>query len=78
MGLGKGLGEKDPAHAEAVAKVVRAAKKLGIPIGTAARTVQEVPALLEQGFTFMMVMNDVNYLFNSASEALKFSRESVR
>ncbi|MGE5620604.1 MAG: HpcH/HpaI aldolase family protein [Sphingomonadaceae bacterium] len=77
MGLGKGLGEKDPAHAEAVAKVVRAAKKFGVPIGTAARTVQQVPQLLEQGFTFIMVMNDVNFLFNSASEALRYSKECV-
>src|SRR5512133_572477 len=78
MGKSKGLGEKDPAHAEAVDKVVRAAKRHAIPIGTAARSVQDVPRLLEQGFTFMMVMNDVNYLFNSALEALRFSRESAK
>lgn len=78
MGLSKGLGEKDPAHAEAVAKVVAATKRAGVPIGTAARSLQDVPVLLEQGFTFIMVMNDVNYLFNSASEALKYARECTR
>ncbi len=78
MGLGKGLGEKDPSHAEAVDEVVRAAKRHGIPIGTAARSLQDVPRLLEQGFTFMMLMNDVNYLFNGATEGLKVAKAAVR
>lgn len=77
MGLGKGLGEKDPDHAEAMARVLRAAKKLGIPIGNAARSVQEAPKLLETGYQFLMVMNDVNHLYNSASEALKLCRQSI-
>lgn len=77
MGLGKGLGEKDPAHAEAVAIVVASAKKHNIPIGTAARSVADVPLLLKQGFTFMMVMNDISYLVNAATEALRVSKESV-
>lgn len=78
MGLGKGLGEKDPVHAEAMAKVLSAAKKAGIPIGNAARSVQEGPKLLEMGYQFLMMMNDVNFLYNGASEALKFSRQSVK
>jgi 4-hydroxy-2-oxoheptanedioate aldolase len=77
MGLGKGLGEKDPAHAEAMAKVLAAAKKLGIHIGTASRSVQEAPVLLEKGYHFLMVMNDINFLYNSASEALKYVKETA-
>lgn len=77
MGLGKGLGEKDPAHAEAMDKVLQAAKQRGIPIGTAARTVQDAPVLLEKGYQFMMVMNDVNFLFGGASEALKYVKEKA-
>lgn len=78
MGLGKGLGEKDPAHAEAVEKTVQAAKRHGLPIGTAARSIQDVPRLLEQGFTFMMLQNDVNYLFNGATEALKVAKQAEK
>lgn len=77
MGLGKGLGEKDPAHVEAMAKVLSAAKKLGIPIGNAARSVQEAPKLLEMGYQFLMMMNDVNYLYNGAVNALKYTKEEA-
>ena len=78
MGLGKGLGEKDPEHTRAMDRVLEAAKSKGIPIGTAARTVQDAPLLLEKGYQFLMVMNDVNFLFNSASEALKYVKEKAR
>jgi 4-hydroxy-2-oxoheptanedioate aldolase len=78
MGLGKGLGEKDPAHVEAMAKVLDAAKKHGIPIGTAARSVQEAPKLIEKGYQFMMIMNDVTHLFNAASEALKYVKAEAK
>jgi 4-hydroxy-2-oxoheptanedioate aldolase len=77
MGLGKGLGEKDPTHAEAMEKVLAAAKKLGIPIGTAARSVQEGPMLLEKGYQFLMMMNHVNFLYGGATEALKYVKEKA-
>ncbi len=78
MGLGKGLGEKDPAHAEAVAEILRIAKKHGVPAGTGARTIQDAPKWLEQGFQFLSVMNDINFMYNSATEGLKFIRESSK
>ena len=77
MGLGKGLGEKDPSHAEAVAEVLRAAKKVGVPAGIHCRSVEEVPMRVEQGFQYLACMNDINFMFNSASAGLKQIRERI-
>lgn len=77
MGFGKGLGEKDPRHAEAVARVVRAAKKVGVPAGIHCRSVEEVPARVEQGFQFLACMNDIGFLFNAASQGCRSIREKI-
>lgn len=77
MGLGKGLGEKDPAHAEAMLKVLDAAKRHGIPIGNAVRNVQDAPKMREMGYQFLMMMNDVNLLAGAAAEALKIAGQGV-
>lgn len=78
MGLGKGLGEKDPSHAEAVAEVLRAAKKVGTPCGIHCRSVDEVNVRIDQGFQFLACINDIQFMFNSASAAVKQIRERMK
>ncbi len=75
MGLGKGLGEKDPSHAEAVAEVLRQAKSVGVPAGIHCRSVDEVPMRIEQGFQYLACQNDIAWMFNAASAAVKQIRE---
>lgn len=77
MGLGKGLGEKDPAHAEAVAEVLRAAQTVGVPAGIHCRSVEEVPMRVEQGFQFLACTNDIAFMFGSATQALKSIKEKI-
>ncbi len=77
MGLGKGLGEKDPSHAEAVKEVLRAAKKVGTPAGIHCRSVDEVSMRIEQGFQYLACMNDINFMFNAASAGVKQIREQI-
>ncbi|HEX9016786.1 MAG TPA: aldolase/citrate lyase family protein [Chloroflexota bacterium] len=77
MGLGKGAGEKDPSHAEAVAEVLRGAKKVGTPAGIHCRSVDEVSMRIEQGFQFCACMNDLGFMLNSASAGVKQIRERM-
>ena len=77
MGLGKGLGEKDPSHAEAVAEVLRACKKVGTPAGIHCRSVEEVSRRIEDGWQYLACMNDINFMFNSASAGAKQIREKM-
>jgi len=75
MGLGKGLGAKDPRHAEAIQEVLRAAKKVGTPAGIHCMSVDEVSVRLEQGFQFCACMSDQNMMYASAAAAVKQIRE---
>ena len=77
MGLGKGLGEKDPSHGEAVKRVLEGAKKVGVPAGIHCRSVDEVPMRVEQGFQYLACMNDINFMYNSASAGIKQIREKI-
>lgn len=77
MGLGKELGEKDPSHAEAVAEVLRAAKKVGVPAGIHCRNAEEVPRRVEEGFLFLACINESTFMFNAARAAVKSIRERI-
>ncbi|MEI8189310.1 MAG: aldolase/citrate lyase family protein [candidate division NC10 bacterium] len=77
MGLGKGPGASDPSHAEAVARVLAAAKKLGVPAGIHCRSVEEVPMRAEQGFQFLACTSDHFMLFNTASQGASYIREKI-
>lgn len=77
MGLGKGAGEKDPSHADAVARVAAAGKKVGTPTGIHCRSVDEVAMRVEQGFQYCACMNDLGFMFNSASAGVKQIREKI-
>src|SRR5450756_42923 len=77
MGLGKGLGDKDPSHAEALAEVLRVCKKVGTPAGIHCRSVEEVSMRIEQGFQYVACMNDINFMFNSASAGVRQIRERM-
>ena len=77
MGLGKGPGASDPSHAQAVARVLAAAKKAGVPAGIHCRSVEEVPMRAEQGFQFLACTSDHFMLFNAASQGVKHIREKI-
>jgi len=77
MGLGKGPGANDPAHAAAVATVLAAAKKLGVPAGIHCRSVEEVPMRAEQGFQFLACTSDIAFLSTAARQATKHIREKI-
>ena len=77
MGLGKGPGASDPSHAQAVARVLAAAKKVGVPAGIHCRSVDEVSMRAEQGFQFLACTSDHFMLFNAASQGVKSIREKI-
>jgi 4-hydroxy-2-oxoheptanedioate aldolase len=77
MGLGKGPGANDPAHAAAVATVLAAAKKLGVPAGIHCRSVEEVPMRVEQGFQFLACTSDIAFLSTAARQGTKHIREKI-
>ena len=77
MALGKGPGASDPSHAQAVARVLAAAKKMGVPAGIHCRSVDEVSMRAEQGFQFLACTSDHFMLFNAASQGVKSIREKI-
>jgi len=60
-----------------VAEVLRAAKKVGTPAGIHCRSVEEVSMRIEQGFQYVACMNDINFMFNSASAGVRQIRERM-
>ena len=77
MGLGKGPGASDPSHAQAIARVLAGAKKLGVPAGIHCRSVDEVPMRAAQGFQFLACTSDHAMLFTTASQGVKHIREKI-
>ena len=75
MGLGKGPFAKDPAHIDAIARVAAAAKKVGVPAGIHAGSVDEIPKRLAQGFQFLACSSELNFMNNTAIQAVKTIRE---
>ena len=70
MGLSpNGPGPKDPSHAEAIGKVLAAAKKCGVPAGIHCFSPEDVNARIAQGFQFLACMSDGAFLMKSAQEA---------
>ncbi len=75
MGLSPhGLGPRDPRHVEAVAKVLAAAKKVGVPAGIHCFSPEDVNARIEAGFQFLACMSDGAFLMKSATEAFNAIR----
>jgi 2-keto-3-deoxy-L-rhamnonate aldolase RhmA len=77
MGLGAGMGANAPAHAEAVARVLAAAKKLGVPAGIHCRNAEDVVFRAEQGFQFLACASDYMMLFTAASQGAKLIRDKI-
>lgn len=77
MGLGKGLGAKDPAHVAAIERVLAGAKKVGVPAGIHCQSVEEVMLRVEQGFQFLACINDQNFMFRGASQGARQIREKI-
>jgi 4-hydroxy-2-oxoheptanedioate aldolase len=77
MGLPPQLDHPDPRHAEAVQKVVDAARRLGIQAGIHTTGAEEVVRRYRQGFTFATLGNDVGYVAEGVRQALTTFRSSV-
>jgi len=77
MGLGAGMGVGDPTHANAVARVLAAAKKLGVPAGIHCRNAEDVVFRAEQGFQFLACASDHMMLSTIASQGVKLIREMI-
>lgn len=77
MGLGKGPGASDPAHAKAVATVLTAAKKAGVPAGIHCRSVDEVATRAADGFQFLACTSDQYMLFTTASQGAADIRSKI-
>jgi 4-hydroxy-2-oxoheptanedioate aldolase len=77
MGFGKGLGEKDPRHAEAIQEVLRAAKKVGTPAGIHCRNVDEVSMRIEQGFQYCACMSELNFMYAAVTAGVRQIRERM-
>jgi 4-hydroxy-2-oxoheptanedioate aldolase len=69
MGVALDKGPRDPRHVEAVAEVLRAAKKVGVPAGIHCFSPEDVNARIEAGFQFLACMSDGAFLMKSATEA---------
>jgi 2-keto-3-deoxy-L-rhamnonate aldolase RhmA len=77
MGLGKGLGAKDPSHVEAINRILAGAKKVGVPAGIHCQSVEEVCQRAEEGFQFLACISDLNFMFKAASGGAKQIREKI-
>lgn len=75
--MGIGLNQSDPSHAEAIARVLEGAKKVGVPAGIHCRSAEEVPMRVEQGFQFLACTSDQGMLFSIANQSAKFIRERI-
>jgi 4-hydroxy-2-oxoheptanedioate aldolase len=71
MGCALDKGPKDPSHIEAVAKVLEAAKKVGVPAGIHCLSPDDVNGRIEAGFQFLACMSDGAFLMKSATEAFQ-------
>jgi 4-hydroxy-2-oxoheptanedioate aldolase len=72
-----GLGEQDPAHAEAVAKVLAAGKKTGVPVGIHCRSKEEVVQRIKEGFQFLACTNDVTFMMSAATAARQYIKDQT-
>ncbi len=77
MGLGTGAGPNDPAHVSAVARVLAAAKKVGVPAGIHCRNAEDVVFRAEQGFQFLACGSDHMMLYTAASQSVKLIRAKI-
>ncbi len=62
--------QDDPAHAEAVARVLEAARRHGKVVGRPARDAAEIARFLEQGFLFFQATTELNFMADGARQLL--------
>jgi len=70
MGLKPGLDQTDPRHVDAVAKVIAAGKKYGVPGGIHVGSAEAVNERIAQGFQFIGLSSDEGFVRSAASAAL--------
>ena len=69
--MGLGLGPRNVgAHKEAIARVLAAGKKVGVPVGLHCRSAEEVVERIDQGFQFLACANDGAFMMNAVTEAV--------
>ncbi|MBI4299763.1 MAG: hypothetical protein HY677_01405 [Chloroflexi bacterium] len=70
MGLPIGLDNPHPDHMAAVAKVLEAGKRHGVPAGIHTGSGQEVLRRIEEGFQFIAISGDSGFMTRAAQDAL--------
>ncbi|MHB1007332.1 MAG: HpcH/HpaI aldolase family protein [Chloroflexota bacterium] len=77
MGLQFATGDARKTHEEAIQEVLQGAKDVGVPAGIHARGQEEVVKRIEQGFQYIACLNEAHFMFNGASEAVKYIRANT-
>jgi 2-keto-3-deoxy-L-rhamnonate aldolase RhmA len=63
--------QDDPAHREAVARVIRAAQNHKIPVGRPAGSAAQIPDLVKQGFLFFQAPSELSFMAAGARPLLE-------
>ena len=71
MGLKPDMTVSNPIHEEAVQQVLRAAQKVGTPAGIHVPDAQHAVRRLEQGFRFVAIGSDANFMRQAGRDTLK-------
>ncbi|MDP2949317.1 MAG: aldolase/citrate lyase family protein [Chloroflexota bacterium] len=71
MGLPLGLDNPHPEHQAAVARVLEAGKRLGLPVGIHCGSVQAVNQRIAEGFLWLALSSDAGLLAGAAHQAFQ-------
>lgn len=71
MGLKPDMTVSNPEHEAAVQQVLRAAKSVGTPAGIHTPNAEHAARRIDQGFQFVAIASDANYMRQAGREALK-------
>ncbi len=71
LGVPLGLNNPHPEHKAAVAKILQAGKKTGVPVGIHCQDADEVNMRIEQGFLWLALAGDGRFLAGGAREQLR-------
>ena len=77
MGL-QGADGQEPEYVQALEKIVRIGKRVGIPVGIFSASPESLKVHLAMGFSFVLVSRDAMALTNGVQSAMDVSRQVVR
>ena len=78
LGLGPGMDQKDPRHAEAVQAVVDVASRHNLVAGMHCGSAEEVARRFEQGFKFCPAAVDIALVTSGARNAVQYLRDTAK